>query len=214
MLFLVIQRLKCFIICIFLSLFTVYTLQAQTNKFKSPVKTTDRFNFSLIQLTPIGGYGLQRKARPTVPAHLHTGIDIKRPSTNYINEPVYPICKGIVISMRDDGPFSQIIIEHKIDNWHTIWSVYEHVAGVIAHVGQKVDTEMPIARFMNKNELNTYGWQFDHFHLEILKTKPKPLKPDSKLPYRYYGTYNTECYTLNILTKYYENPLEIMKTGY
>lgn len=29
---------------------------------------------------------------------------------------------------------------------------------------------------MNTQELNTYGWQFDHVHFEILKIKPQPLK--------------------------------------
>lgn len=125
-----------------------------------------------LRLTRIGDFGLLRRSRPGIPAHLHTGVDIDRPSDNYNNEPVYPIASGIVISLCDDGPYAQIIIEHRTAGGDTVWSVYEHVAGILCNLGDTVTPSRPIARFMNRRELNRYGWQFDHLHLEMMRTPP------------------------------------------
>ena len=162
------------------------------------------------KLSDIGDFGLLRKPRPNVPQHYHTGIDIKRPNNNYINEPIYPIGKGTVISKRDDGPYANIIIEHESEGFK-FWSLYEHVAGIIVKVNDLVDPKKPIARFMNKEELNKNGWQFDHFHLEILKVKPIPLKPTKNYPERFYNSYSLVCYTTEVLEKYYYNPLKFLK---
>ncbi len=78
-----------------------------------PVNSQNRNILDPIELTEIGEFGLMRKARPNIPAHYHTGIDIKRPVKNYVNEPIYSIAEGIVISMRNDGPYAQVIIEHR-----------------------------------------------------------------------------------------------------
>ena len=176
-----------------------------------PIAVSDRNDISNIKLTEIGRFGLLRKARKTVPAHYHTGIDIKRPVNNYGNEPIFPIVKGIIISKRTDGPYAQLILEHKINN-KVFWTVYEHIAGIIVNVKDIVDTNHPIARFMNKDELNKYGWQFDHFHLEVLKVKPMVLKPDKNLPQRHYKSYSLICYTLNDLEKYFYDPFEFFKS--
>jgi hypothetical protein len=173
---------------------------------KLPVLTKDRCNIKSISLTKIGRFGEHRKERISVPAHLHTGIDIKRPTENYTDDPVFSVFPGKVISIRSDGPFAQIIIEHLVKNIK-VWSVYEHVAGIVVKVSDNVDSYKPIARFMNKKELNTYGWQFDHCHLEILKVAPKKLKFDPLTPGRYFTTYNLECFTLEILNKYYYDPI-------
>jgi hypothetical protein len=174
-----------------------------------PLKVKDRKDLSEIQLTQIGNFGLQRKARNTIPAHLHTGIDIKRPGTNYSNEPVFPLAKGRVISIRRDGPFAQIIIEHHFKDL-VFWTLYEHVSEIKVKVNQDVDSMYPIARYMNKNELDKYGWQFDHFHLEIFKTKPKAIKPDKEHSERYFGSYSLICFQKKDLEKYYYNPLEFI----
>ncbi len=80
-----------------------------------PINSVNRKSIDALQLTDIGAFGLLRKERKEVPAHYHTGIDIKRPSKNYMHEPVFPLTKGIVISKREDGPFAQLIIEHEAD---------------------------------------------------------------------------------------------------
>jgi len=78
-----------------------------------PVNIKNRKDYSKIQLTEIGEFGLKRKARNNIPSHYHTGIDIKLPNNNYFNEPIFPIAEGRVISKRTDGPYAQLIIEHQ-----------------------------------------------------------------------------------------------------
>ncbi len=181
-----------------------------SQEFYLPINIYDRTELSLVQLTEIGRFGENRKMRPGIPAHFHTGIDIKRPTQNYINEPILSIGEGTVISVRDDGPFAQIIIEH-INNNLMFWVVYEHIAGIEVGVGDLVNENTQIARFMNKSELNKYGWQFDHFHFEILKIPPKKVKPSNTQPQHMFKTYNLVCYTFEDLQNFYYDPLEFLE---
>lgn len=182
-----------------------------SSKYFIPINSEDRNNLESIQLTDIGEFGIVRKARPNVPEHLHTGIDIKRPDNNYIDEPIFPITNGIVISIRDDGPYAQIIIEHKLDGEEKFWSIYEHIAGIKVEIYDEVTPELPIARFMTKNELDNYGWQFDHFHLEILKTEPNKREPTKDNPTLFYTSYWNKCLNEADLNKYYYNPINFLK---
>jgi murein DD-endopeptidase MepM/ murein hydrolase activator NlpD len=174
-----------------------------------PVNTVDRNSINTIELTGIGGFGLWRKERPGVPAHFHTGIDIKRPSDNYVDEPVFPIMEGVVISIRRDGPFAQLIIEHESDQ--RFWTVYEHIAWIKVELYEIVKPDSPIARFMNRDELNRYGWQFDHFHFEVLKERPIELKRDSSKPERHFASYSLICFKEDDLNKYFYNPLVFLE---
>lgn len=176
-----------------------------------PIQIDDRTNIEAIQLTKIGAFGEPRKARPGIPCHLHTGADIKRPGMNFDNEPVYPASKGIVISLRDDGPFSQIIVEHNRGGV-VCWTVYEHTSGITCKLGDNVEPFKPIARFMNKKELNKYGWQFDHFHFEIMKIRPAKVEYQQKHPERYFNTYALTCYSDELLNKRYYSPIEFLKS--
>ncbi len=193
---------------VFIFLFSVSTplFAWQKNDCYLPTDAKNRHSWESVRLTSIGQFGLMRQARPNVPAHLHTGMDIKRPGKNYRDEPIFPTAPGKVISFRDDGPFAQIIIEHNLKNQKTFWSVYEHVAGIRVSANAFVDPHYPIARFMNKDELNRYGWQFDHFHFEIMKIKPLPVKPAAKTPFRFFRTYCLVCYDEADLEKRYYNP--------
>lgn len=175
-----------------------------------PVNSSCRSDISSIQLTKIGNFGEWRKERPKVSAHFHTGIDIMRPTQNYQNEPIFPIAEGKVISKRTDGPYAQLIIEHRVNNL-IFWTLYEHVAGICVNLNDKVSPQRPIAHFMNREELNKYGWQFDHFHLEVLKIKPQQIKPTSKHPERHFNSFSLVCYTADDLNKYYFEPLEFIK---
>ncbi len=177
-----------------------------------PRDAQNRQSWDEVRLTGIGEFGLVRKARPAVPSHLHTGIDFKRPGDNYVDEPVYPAAIGKVISLRSDGPFAQIIIEHQVDSDTKLWTVYEHVAGICVQYGQYVYPENPIARYMSKEELDKYGWQFDHFHFEIMKIAPRPVTPDQLRPFRYFTTWCLVCYTEKDLEKHYYHPKEFLLT--
>jgi hypothetical protein len=75
-----------------------------------------------------------------------------------------------------------------------------------------VSPRKPIARFMSRDELNQFGWQFDHFHLEILKMPPMKLQPEVLQPERLFNSYSLVCYTPQDLEKYYYDPLEFLKS--
>lgn len=195
----------------FLCLILLSLLSAKTQVFL-PIEAMERKDIKQIRLTKIGDYGLVRKSRMGVSEHLHTGIDIQRPKKNYNNEPIYPIAKGKVISIRNDGPYANIIVEHKTGSI-TFWSLYEHVAGIVVKINESVTPFKPIARFMNKEELNKFGWKFDHFHLEILKIKPTPLKQTPEQPNRLFNSYSLICFTQNVLNKYYYNPIDFLKSN-
>ncbi len=187
--------------------FLVLLVPGFSSEILFPIYIADNQSIENIQLTEIGQFGLWRKNRPSVAGHFHAGIDIKRPSNNYQNEPVFSIAPGIVISKRNDGPYAQLIIKHQIGE-KVFWTVYEHIAGIMVSVNDSVDSREPIARFMSRDELNQFGWQFDHLHFEVLKIKPFMLDPDPKKPERYYNSHSLTCYTKNNLNKYFYNPIE------
>ena len=176
-----------------------------------PIELPTRKDISKVELSEIGEFGLTRKPRLHIPEHYHTGIDIKRPNKNYSNEPIYPIAKGKVISRRNDGPYANIIVEHEFKNIK-FWTLYEHISGIKVKVNDIVNPNVAIARFMNTEELNKNGWQFDHFHLEILKVKPIPLKPIADFPERFFKSYSLVCFSSDELNRYYYNPLDFLRT--
>ena len=191
---------------LFLLLFTICQNTANNTEISWPLTP---FPQAGLQLTAIGAFGMQRPVRPAVPAHLHTGIDIKR-NGGYDNDVfIYPVAKGKVISKRDDGPYAQLISEHNIAGLK-FWTVYEHIAGIMVNVADSVYPHIPVARFMNREELNRYGWQFDHFHLEILKIQPIRIKAEPGNPQRFYSSYSLEMYSIDDLNKYYYNPIEFL----
>ncbi len=92
-----------------------------------------------------------------------------------------------------------------------LWTVYEHIAGIAVNLHAAVDPKIPIARFMNTEELNKYGWQFDHFHFEVLKVAPLKLNPGKSNPQRLFSSYSLVCFTKKDLEKYFYDPAEYLK---
>jgi hypothetical protein len=162
-----------------------------------------------VKLTQIGDFGLLRKARPSVPAHYHTGIDIVRPDSQYDKQPVFPSRDGVVVSIYDDGPFSQIVIKHT-DNNKNFWTVYEHLHVKIKKINIPVTPFDTIGYFFSKDELNRYGWQFNHFHFEILKLEPPKLKSADINSIRHYKTFGILCFSREELYMRQENPVEFL----
>jgi len=178
-----------------------------------PIRVENRRSLDELKLTQIGDFARLRKARPGVPAHLHTGIDICRPGSNYGNEPIYAILSGEVISVRYDGAFAQIIVKHMTKDSLPLWSVYEHISGILVQVGDLVSPARPLARFMNRDELDRYGWQFDHFHLEVMQTEPYALIPTEQHPQRFYASYALTCFTDTELQSKYLDPLVFLSNA-
>jgi len=180
-------------ICILLLLFACLLPRSahcdEDQTWRLPVGSGDRRDWASVRLTRIGMFALESKPRPGIPVHFHTGIDIKRPNPNYTDEPIFAVSGGKVISLRDDGPFAQLIIAHQMSDGDSAWTVYEHIAGIRVSVGEVISPVGPIARFMNKQELDRFGWQFDHVHFEVLRHPPRPLMPSTRTPYRLFGTY-------------------------
>lgn len=192
------------LIVLLCALFHVYDLCAQKDQLKIPIASTNRSNVEQLILTEIGAFGILRKARPNIPEHLHTGIDIKRTSEG--SSLIYPVADGVVISIRTDGPYAQLIIEHQFEST-IFWTIYEHIAEIRVGLFQAVSVDQPIARFFNDNELNRYGWQFNHFHFEVLKKRPAPIEPTDHLPYRLFSSYTLVCYDRQTLDAYFHDPL-------
>lgn len=164
-----------------------------------------------IRLTSIGTFGEYRKARPGIPAHLHSGIDIKPPKENYeTDEFIYPITQGVVISKRTDGPFAQIIIEHQNDH-STYWTLYEHIADIQVDLFQPVAIDQPLARFFQVAELDKIGWQFNHFHFEVLKKRPLKIKVEEDNPERLFSSFSLVCYTEAQLQNHFYDPIEFLR---
>ncbi len=176
-----------------------------------PIETGNRKSTQEIKLTDIGRFGIIRKARKEFAEHFHTGIDIQRPEKNYSEPPlIFPIAPGKVISKREDGPYSQLIIEHRLGDL-AFWTLYEHISSISVELNEMVHPYRPIARFYTRKELDVYGWQFDHFHFEILKVRPVELNPNSVTPERKFGSYTLVCYDQKTLEKYFYNPIEFLE---
>lgn len=179
-----------------------------------PIAAADRQSLRGLRITPIGDFGRPRKARPRAPAHLHAGLDFMRPGSYSREAAVHPIGPGVVISVRDDGPFAQIMVAHGPPGKAGPWSVYEHVAGIKVRPGDKVTPQLPMARFMTRAELDRYGWQFDHLHLEILKTAPKAIRPTERLPHRRFSSYNLGCRNEAELAMHFADPARFLDSAW
>jgi hypothetical protein len=182
--------------------------------FLLPIDAPDRGSFAGVRFTPIGAFGEPRVARAAAPAHLHAGLDFARPGKRDRESPVYPIARGEVISVRDDGPFGQIILAHPDAHRARLWSVYEHVGGLRVGLGDTASPERPMARFLDREALERHGRHFDHLHLEILRVAPRPLKPAPRTPFRRFGTYALECAAAEELMEKYQDPRRFLDSAW
>jgi murein DD-endopeptidase MepM/ murein hydrolase activator NlpD len=179
---------------------------AALGPFRLPVDAPDRRRLDPARLTAFGSFGHPRVARTAAPAHLHAGLDFRRPPGGAYAGAVYPIAPGEVIGLRDDGPFAQIMVAHPDASRARLWTVYEHVAGIRVSRGDRVTPKVPMARLLARAELDRHGHHFDHLHLEILRAAPRPLAPTPRLPERRFGTYALECRTEAELAARYHDP--------
>lgn len=143
---------------------------------KLPLRTADRQDWSTVLFEPDAKFKTMRSPFGQVKLHYHTGADIQvKEEFGFVDAPgmpVYAIAAGKVVAIEDPMPQRRITIEHKLPDGKTVWSAYCHISDAQVSVNQLVDEETVIARRMNREELDHYGWEYDHVHLEILKKLP------------------------------------------
>ena len=178
--------------------------QQVTKEWKLPIKTEDRTDWSTVNLEHDANFKALRAPFDSVKLHYHTGIDIQNRNPIQAGEPVYAIAAGKVIAIEDAPPQRRITIEHRLTNRKKVWSVYIHIIDERVKVGDAVDTETAIARLMTPQELETFGWEYNHVHLEILKKLP----PDVS---EFYQRKTFTCYAEKDVNKFFYDPQEFLK---
>lgn len=174
---------------------------------KLPLNTTDRQDWSTIFLEPDAHFKALRAPFDLVKLHYHTGIDLLNKTIESFGEPVYAIAAGKVIAIKDPPPQRRITIEHLLPNGEKVWSVYIHIIDEKVKIGDIVDSETVIARLMNATELEYYGWDYNHVHLEIMKVLPPYVS-------EFYQRKTFSCYTLEEVNKYFYDPKEYLKNHF
>ena len=103
-----------------------------------------------------------------VKGHRHAGIDLR----GRWSEPVYPICRGVVVSIAYAFPHQTVYVMHELPDGTTFFSAYKHVEDPRVSFGDWVEADTPIARLFDRAELRAakFGGAPNHVHLEIRKT--------------------------------------------
>lgn len=171
---------------------------------KLPLNTIDRQDWSTLILEPDDHFKALRAPFDSVKLHYHTGIDLQNGNAGSPGEPVYAIAAGKVIAIEDAPPQRRITIEHALADGTKIWSVYIHIINERVRVGDIVDVETIIARLMNPTELDRYGWEYDHVHLEIMKKLP-PIVSE------FYDRKTFTCYSEGEVDEYFYDPQVFLK---
>ncbi|MCU0645737.1 MAG: M23 family metallopeptidase [bacterium] len=203
--------MKAFIIiftCCFIAYVIVFGFVSRNTSiaeaWKLPIQTNDRQNWSTVLKDPDAHFKALRAEFGPVKLHYHTGVDIRNKSYDIPGEPVYPIAAGKVIAIEDSPPQRRIVVEHLLPNREKIWSVYIHIIDEQVNVGDAIDTETVMARLMNIAELEIYGQDYHHVHLEIMKKLP---------PYaaEFYQQKTFTCFTKHEVDEYYFDPELFLK---
>lgn len=171
---------------------------------KLPLNTIDRQSWSTVILEPDAHFKALRAPFGPVKLHYHTGIDLQNGNIGSPGEPVYAIAIGKVIAIEDPPPQRRITIEHLLPGGNTVWSVYIHIIDEKVKVSDIVDTETVIARLMNPAELEIYGQEYNHVHLEIMKKLPS-------LAFEYHQRKTFTCYTETVVDEYFYDPEKFLK---
>jgi murein DD-endopeptidase MepM/ murein hydrolase activator NlpD len=183
------------------------TNQPIATVWKLPLNTIDRQDWSTVYLESDAYFKNLRAPFGTVKLHYHTGMDLQNRAAVSPGEPVYAIAAGKVIAIEDPPPQRRITIEHLLPNGDKVWSVYIHIIDEQVKVGDIVDSETVIARLMNAAELERYGKEYDHVHLEIMK-----IMPPHFINFDQRKTFT--CYSNQQVDEYFYNPEEFLKNQF
>ncbi len=174
---------------------------------KLPLNTADRQDLSTAFLESDAHFKALRAPFGPVKLHYHTGIDLQNGNTETAPEPVYAIAAGKVVAIEDSPPQRRITIEHTLPDGKKVWSIYIHIIDEQVKVGDIVDTETVIARLMTLTELQMYGLEYNHVHLEIMKQMPIYATD-----FQQRKTFT--CYTEREVDEYFFNPEEFLRNQF
>jgi murein DD-endopeptidase MepM/ murein hydrolase activator NlpD len=141
---------------------------------------------------------------PRIGGHLHTGVDLMKYNQD-AGAKVYATSAGRVVSIYAREPNKSIMIMHKLTTGESIYSVYAHITDVQVSVGDTVDSNSFIAHLMNVEQLDKYGWKFNHVHFEILKKEPRVGETGNLL------SYSVLCRTKEQVDQHFYNPVSFLK---
>lgn len=183
------------------------TNQPPATVWKLPLNTADRQDWSTIFLEPDAHFKALRAPFGPVKLRYHTGTDLQNGNAFVVGEPVYAVATGKVIAIEDPPPQRRITIEHALPDGQRVWSVYIHIIEEQVIVGDMVDTETVIARLMTPAELELYGLEYNHVHLEIMKQMP-----GYAADFQHRKTFT--CYTEKEVDDHFYNPVEFLKSQF
>ena len=167
-------------------------------EWRLPLKTTSRKDLSAIRWDPNGQFMARRYK------HLHTGIDLMNQGAG---EAVYAASCGKVVSLYATEPNKAVMIQHHLPSGQIVWTVYVHVTRIKVQVGDVVTSKTVIAHLMNENQLDKYGWTFNHLHFEILK-RPRKNKAGK------YLSYSTKCKTKEEVRMHFLDPIGFLEKAW
>lgn len=172
------------------------------NTWLLPLDTGDRTNWNSIIFESDAHFMAYRKGQGKR-LRLHTAIDMQNGGDGGTRggpgEIVYSMGPGIVLGTFDRLPNHRVVIEHLLENGRKFWTAYVHINESLVSPGEAVDAFSPIARRMNLRELDYYGIQFDHVHVEVMKKFPPMI--DGKFKWMTF-----HCYTPEQVYEYFYNP--------
>ena len=160
-----------------------------------PLGTKNRGDFSSIKWEKDAKF-----MSPRIGGHLHTGIDLMKYNRNS-EAKVYAASNGRVVSIYATEPNRSLMVMHKLETGEIIYSVYVHITDIQVSIGEIVDCNTIVGRLMNAEQLNKYGWEFNHIHFEILKSKPRIEDPGK------YLSYSVLCKTPKEVDAHFYNPV-------
>lgn len=196
----VINRKISFIVLIFLSLNSIAANYPLLSYYwKLPLRTDSRKDLKSVFWEHDAHFLAKRKG-----GHFHTGIDIMNPKGG-LCEKIFAASRGEVVSIYTIEPNRGVMIKHILPSRETVYSVYVHVTNVQVKIGDIVTSDTVIATLMDKQQLNNFGWEYNHLHFEILK-KPRTCEIGKIL------SYSTKCRTIKEVEKHFYNPIDFLQS--
>lgn len=131
--------------------------------FFTPFQEKERDAYRTFLKRCSGSYGDYRKS--DVPGHLHAGQDLMGKRA----EQVYAVGVGRVAYRYWIFPNETVVLEHRLPNGETVYSVYTHIRDIQVKIGDPVNENTVIGRLFSAEEMKKARFSSVHLHFEIRK---------------------------------------------